>query len=61
MRAVPFAVACILLAASAAFAADSMAPNDIQATFFDGQSFTASTPAQHSIQNDLYAGRENDL
>ena len=48
MRAVPFAVACILLAASAAFAADSMAPNDIQATFFDGHSFTASTPA--SIQ-----------
>ena len=44
MRAVPFAVACILLPASAAFAAEPMAPSDIQATFFNGQAFTASTP-----------------
>jgi hypothetical protein len=36
-------VACMLLAASAAFAAEPMAPTDIQATFFNGQSFTAST------------------
>jgi hypothetical protein len=43
MRAEPFAVACILLAASTAFAAEPMAPSDIQATFFTGQSFTAST------------------
>ena len=44
MRAGPFAVACILLVASAAFAADPLAPSDIQATFFDGKPFTASTP-----------------
>jgi hypothetical protein len=43
MRAGPFAVICILLIASAAFAAEPMAPRDIQATFFNGQSFTAST------------------
>jgi hypothetical protein len=29
--------------ASAAFAAEPMAPSDIQATFFDGKPFTAST------------------
>jgi hypothetical protein len=34
----------ILLTASAALAAEPMAPNDIQATFFNGQPFTASTP-----------------
>jgi hypothetical protein len=45
MRAVPFAVACMLLATSAAFAAEPMAPSDIQATFFNGQAFTASTPS----------------
>jgi len=44
MRAVPFAVACILLATSRAFAVEPMAPSDIQATFFNGQPFTASTP-----------------
>jgi hypothetical protein len=33
----------ILLSASAAFAAEPMAPSDIQATFFDGKPFTAST------------------
>jgi len=44
MRAGPLAVVCILLAASAALAAEPMAPNDIQATFFNGQPFTASTP-----------------
>jgi hypothetical protein len=50
MRAGPFAVICILLIASAAFAAEpmaprdiQMAPRDIQAIFFNGQSFTAST------------------
>ena len=31
-------------AASGAFAAEPMAPSDIQATFFNGQPFTASTP-----------------
>ena len=31
------------LSASAAFAADHMAPSDVQATFFNGKPFTAST------------------
>jgi hypothetical protein len=43
MRARPFAV-CMLLIASAAFAAEGMAPNDIKAAFFNGQPFTATTP-----------------
>jgi hypothetical protein len=41
----PLTVVWILLTASAAFAAEPMAPSDIQATFFNGQPFTASTPA----------------
>jgi hypothetical protein len=45
MRTGPFAVVCILLTASAAFAAEPMVPSDIQTTFFDGQAFTASTPS----------------
>ena len=44
MRAGTLAVVCILLTGSAAFAAEPMAPSDIQATFFNGQPFTASTP-----------------
>ena len=45
MRARPLAVASILLVCgNAAFAAELMAPSDIKATFFNGQSFTASTP-----------------
>jgi hypothetical protein len=43
MRA-PFALMCLLAAASGAVAAEPMAPSDIQATFFNGQPFTASTP-----------------
>ena len=39
-----FSVACTLLFARAAFAAEPMTPNDIRATFFNGQPFTASTP-----------------
>ena len=35
---------CLLVAASGAVAAEPMAPSDIQATFFNGQPFTASTP-----------------
>ena len=31
--------------ASVAFAADTMSPSDIKATFFDGQPFTAATPS----------------
>lgn len=45
MRVGTFAVISILLTASAAFAAEPMAPSDIQATFFNGQPFTASTPS----------------
>ena len=40
----PLTVVWILLTASAAFAAEPMAPSDIQATFFNGEPFTASTP-----------------
>jgi hypothetical protein len=43
VRAAPFGVMYLLVAASAAFAAEPMAPSDIQATFFNGQPFTAST------------------
>ena len=43
MRAEPFLVATILFHASTAFAAEPMAPSDIQATFFNGQPFTAAT------------------
>jgi len=44
VRVGPLAVVSILLTWSAAFAAEQMVPNDIKATFFNGQSFTASTP-----------------
>jgi hypothetical protein len=44
MRAGPLAAVSILLTWSAGFAAEQMAPSDIKATFFNGQSFTASTP-----------------
>ena len=45
IRGRPLAVASILLVyGSAAFAAEQMAPSDIKATFFNGQSFTTSTP-----------------
>ena len=36
-------LAGIFLSASVAFAAEPMKPSDIQATFFDGKPFTAST------------------
>jgi hypothetical protein len=35
----------VLLTANGAAAADKLAPNDIQSTFFNGQPFTASTPS----------------
>jgi hypothetical protein len=38
------ALACVLLTAGVAFAVEPMAPTDIQATFFNGQPFIASTP-----------------
>ena len=40
-----FAFAVALVAASVVFAADTMAPSDIQVTFFTGQAFTARTPS----------------
>ena len=40
----PLAVLSILLIGSGAFAAEPMAASEIKATFFNGQSFTASTP-----------------
>src|SRR5262249_45701169 len=40
-----FASAVTLVAASAASAAEPMAPSEIQATFFTGQAFTARTPS----------------
>jgi hypothetical protein len=43
MREGPLAMAGILLSASAALAAERMAPSDIQATFFKGKPFIAST------------------
>ncbi len=45
MRAGLFALVCIPLAASVAFAAEPMAPSDIKATFFNGQPFTAASPS----------------
>jgi len=44
MRAGPFAVVCILLTNAALAAEPMMVPSDIQATFFNGQPFIASTP-----------------
>ena len=35
----------VLFGASAALAAEPMAPNDIKATFFTGQPFTAASPS----------------
>jgi len=43
IRAGSLVVAGTLIFACAAFAAEPMAPNDIQATFFNGKPFTAST------------------
>ena len=43
MRTSPLVLAGILLTISAAFAAERMPPSDIQATFFNGKPFTAST------------------
>jgi hypothetical protein len=35
----------VLLTSNGVAAADKLAPNDIQSTFFNGQPFTASTPS----------------
>ena len=43
MRASPLLLAGMLITVSAAYAAERMPPSDIQATFFNGKPFTAST------------------
>jgi hypothetical protein len=43
MRSSLLILAGMLLSITAAFAAERMAPSDIQATFFNGKPFTAST------------------
>jgi hypothetical protein len=45
MRATSLIIAVLLLNASAAFAGPPMAPNDIKATFFNGQPFSATSPS----------------
>lgn len=45
MRATTFVAVCLILSQRIAFAADPMAPSDIQTTFFTGQAFTAATPS----------------
>ena len=40
-----FTFAVALVAASAVFGADTLAPSENQATFFTGQAFTARTPS----------------
>ena len=42
MRAGPLAIGCIIISAGVAIAEPPMAPNDIQANFFNGQPFTAT-------------------
>jgi hypothetical protein len=44
MRATSFVIAFLILKASTALAGQPMAPNDIKATFFNGQPFTAASP-----------------
>ncbi len=45
MRATSFVIALLVLKASTALAGEPMAPNDIKATFFNGQPFTAASPS----------------
>ena len=45
MPRVGLTIAVILFGASAALAAEPMAPNEIKATFFTGQPFTAVSPS----------------
>jgi hypothetical protein len=51
----------MLFGASAALAAEPMAPNDIKATFFtDLATVHSSIALWHEIQNDFYTGRKDD-
>ena len=45
MRATSLAIAVLVQNTSAAFAEQPMAPNDIKATFFNGQPFNAASPS----------------
>ncbi len=45
MRATSLVIAVLIHNASAAFAGQPMAPNDIKATFFNGQPFNAASPS----------------
>jgi hypothetical protein len=45
MRALSLVIAILLCNASTAFAGQPMAPSDIKATFFNGQSFNAASPS----------------
>jgi hypothetical protein len=45
LRVGSFAFAVVLVGVSAALAAEPMAPSEIQATFFTGQPFTATSPS----------------
>jgi hypothetical protein len=45
MRLTSLVTAALLLETGAAFGGAPMAPNDIKATFFNGQPFTAATPS----------------
>ena len=59
MRAGPLALVVTLLSVAAAFAAERMAPSDIQAIFFNGKPFTALTTSGTHFQHDL-PGQENN-
>jgi hypothetical protein len=45
MRAISSVILILVLRAGAAFAGEPMAPNDVKATFFNGQPFTAASPS----------------
>src|SRR5580700_5685794 len=45
MRATALAIAVLVQSTSATFAEQPMAPNDIKATFFNGQPFNAASPS----------------
>ncbi|MGB7179500.1 MAG: hypothetical protein WBD33_21885 [Xanthobacteraceae bacterium] len=44
MRAISLAISVSVLKSGAALAGQAMVPNDIKATFFNGQPFTAASP-----------------
>ena len=55
------AAIAVLFVGRTALAAEPMAPNDIKATFFNGEPLhRLHTQRRYPIQNDLYAGWEDD-